>query len=197
MNFPHDLLNSEVGKGSCFTVRLPYSEASLFSQISTSSLLNAHQDLTEEFSPVQAVVTTPPPKQPLILLAEDNEANIETLASYLHNQGYRLILAKNGRAAIDIAITHHPDLILMDIQMPGIDGLEAIRQIRANPSLASITIIALTALAMPQDREKCLAAGADEYLPKPVKLKHLVTVIQQLLTQDKSIGETKNSKFNI
>ena len=91
------------------------------------------------------------------------------------------MVAKSGRDAISAAQRQNPDLILMDIQMPGMDGLEAMQQIRLNATLADIPIIALTALAMPGDRERCLAAGADEYLSKPVKLKQLATNIQQLL----------------
>ena len=92
-----------------------------------------------------------------------------------------MILAKDGIEAVELTKSYHPDLILMDIQMPEMDGLEAIKQIRLNPDLATIPIIALTALAMPGDQEKCLAAGANEYLSKPLKLKALVNTIQQLL----------------
>jgi CheY-like chemotaxis protein len=123
---------------------------------------------------------------PVILLAEDNEANIRTLSSYLEAKGYCVLLAKDGQEAIDLAKIHQPDLILMDIQMPGIDGLEATRQIRLDPDLADIPIIALTALAMAGDRERCLEAGANNYLTKPVKLKQLATIIQQLLTVRKA-----------
>ncbi|QIR37602.1 response regulator [Tolypothrix sp. PCC 7910] len=178
-------VSSELGKGSCFTVRLPYTKISPATATLTTSKINSHDQLTGENSSVSAVVNAPPSQHPLILLAEDNEANIETLAAYLNSLDYRLILANNGQAAIDLAIAHSPDLILMDIQMPGMDGLEAIRQIRIHDSLASIPIIALTALAMPQDREKCLEAGADEYLSKPVKLKQLNAIIQQLVNNSK------------
>ncbi|MEH2205727.1 MAG: PAS domain S-box protein [Nostoc sp.] len=118
---------------------------------------------------------------PLILLAEDNQPNIDTMSAYLESRGYHLILANNGQQAIDLVRVQRPDLIVMDIQMPGMDGLEAIRRIRNEPQFVHIPIIALTALAMPGDRETCLAAGANEYLTKPVKLKQLVTTIQQLL----------------
>ncbi|MEH2022892.1 PAS domain-containing protein [Nostoc sp.] len=118
---------------------------------------------------------------PLILLAEDNQANIDTISAYLESRGYDLILANNGQQAIDLVRVQRPDLIVMDIQMPGMDGLEAIRRIRNEQQFMHIPMIALTALAMPGDRETSLTAGANEYLTKPVKLKQLVTTIQQLL----------------
>jgi CheY-like chemotaxis protein len=118
---------------------------------------------------------------PLILLAEDNEANIATFSSYLEAKGYRILLATDGQQAIDFAKAEQPDLILMDIQMPVIDGLEAIKQIRLDPNLVNIPIIALTALAMEGDRDRCLAAGANDYLSKPIKLKQLNLLIQQVL----------------
>ena len=92
-----------------------------------------------------------------------------------------MLLSKNGREAITLAQSESPDLILMDIQMPEMDGLEAMQQIRHDPNLVDVPIIALTALAMNGDRERCLAAGANDYLSKPVKLKQLATVIQQHL----------------
>lgn len=122
-------------------------------------------------------------KPPLILLAEDNQANIDTMSGYLESRGYDLILANNGQQAIDLVKVQCPNLIVMDIQMPGMDGLQAMRCIRNDPKFVHIPIIALTALAMPGDREACLAAGANEYLTKPVKLKQLVATIQQLLTK--------------
>ncbi len=115
------------------------------------------------------------------MLAEDNAANIATFTSYLEANGYRVLLATDGQQAINLAKAEHPDLILMDIQMPVIDGIEAIKQIRLDPNLVNIPIIALTALAMAGDREKCLAAGANEYLTKPIRLKSLDQMIQTWL----------------
>jgi CheY-like chemotaxis protein len=117
----------------------------------------------------------------LILIAEDNESNINTIDDYLIAKGYRLLIARDGVEAIALTKAHHPDIILIDIQMPVMDGIEAIQQIRLDPNLADIPIIALTALAMTGDRDRCLAAGANEYLSKPVKLKELVTTIQKML----------------
>jgi PAS domain S-box-containing protein len=120
---------------------------------------------------------------PLILLAEDNEANVATLNSYLQARGLTVILARNGLEAVHMAKQHKPDLILMDIQMPEMDGLEAIQRIRTEPDLQEIPIIALTALAMPGDRERCLSVGATDYLTKPVSLKHLLHILTHHIPQ--------------
>ena len=142
-------------------------------------------------SVLSQLFTTPPEihppvveeQLPLILLAEDNEANIITLTDYLHSKGFRVVLARNGIEAVQQAQKYTPDLILMDIQMPEMDGLESTRQIRADRNLPRMPIIAVTALAMPGDREKCLAAGATEYMAKPIRLKKLVTLIEQYLNR--------------
>ena len=163
-------VESEVGVGSTFTIRLPFSPA----------VVNAPQPKTDS----ETDLTHPSPTQaapPLILLAEDNEANISTISSYLIAKGYRMLLARNGKEAISLTQSALPDLILMDIQMPGMDGLEAIETIRLNPELGNVPIIALTALAMRGDRDRCLAVGANDYLSKPIKLKQLATTIQHLL----------------
>jgi len=135
----------------------------------------------ETYTSLMVVREKSEPESPLILLAEDNQANIDTISDYLTCRGYQLVIAKNGQEAINIAKAEKPDLILMDIQMPGMDGMEATRQIRSESELARIPIIALTALAMTGDREKCLAAGANEYLTKPIKLKQLANTIKQFL----------------
>lgn len=121
--------------------------------------------------------------QPLILLAEDHEANINTFSSYLIAKGFHLILARNGVEAVARAKADKPDLILMDIQMPLMNGLEAIDKIRHDDDTAvsRIPIIAVTALAMPGDKEACLEAGANGYLSKPVGLGQLVESINMQL----------------
>jgi CheY-like chemotaxis protein len=121
-----------------------------------------------------------PSPHKVILLAEDNEATIELFKDYLSTHGYRVLVARNGAEAVVRARENHPMLILMDIQMPGMDGLEAIRHIRSDDDLVKhIPIIALTALAMTGDRERCLNAGANEYMSKPVSMKKLVQTIQE------------------
>ncbi len=165
-------LTSEVGVGSCFAINLPINISEPAIEHQTENLLGQSQIGQSQ---TERLIL------PLILLAEDNEANIATFSSYLEAKGYRLIFAKDGQQAIDLTKEHHPDLILMDIQMPVIDGLEAIKQIRLDPDLVDVPIIALTALAMAGDRDRCLAAGANDYLSKPVKLKQLNLLIQQVL----------------
>ncbi|MEB3190606.1 MAG: PAS domain-containing protein [Snowella sp.] len=168
-------LQSELGKGSCFSVDLPCADCELFlpnCPMAPSILAGeSHQQKTRAESS----------RSFLILLAEDNAANVLALSDYLTVKGYRLIVANNGEMAITLAQSEKPDLILMDIQMPGMDGLEAIKQIRLNANLAQIPIIALTALAMPGDRDRCLKAGANEYVSKPVRLKQLTNLIQEML----------------
>jgi PAS domain S-box-containing protein len=167
-------LTSELGVGSCFSISLPYAPNTA---LSPETIPSNQPDVT---SPLEAPNTVKS-QAPLILIAEDNESNVMTISSYLTAKGYRLLLAGNGEEAIAKAISAQPDLILMDIQMPVMDGLEATKQIRQIPSLVNVPIIALTALAMTGDRDRCIGAGANEYLSKPVKLKELTTIIQQLL----------------
>jgi PAS domain S-box-containing protein len=125
----------------------------------------------------------PPATRPRILLADDNPDNKMMFSRYLRAKGYDVVLAENGPQAIALATAAPPDLILMDIQMPEIDGLEATRQIRANPALARVPIVALTALAMPGDRERCLAAGMDDYLSKPIVLQTMLDMINAHITR--------------
>jgi PAS domain S-box-containing protein len=173
-------VESEVGKGSCFTINLP---------------CECKQDTETEFENLQPQSTSPVSQyggkigvpvqvdtQPgVILLAEDNMANILTIGEYVESYGYEVVVAHDGVEAITKAEQVNPGLILMDIQMPGMNGLEAISHLRADPRFAATPIIALTALAMPGDRERCIAAGANEYMSKPVSLKVLLKTINILL----------------
>ncbi|MGK7888041.1 MAG: PAS domain S-box protein [Leptolyngbyaceae cyanobacterium] len=171
-------VTSDTGAGSCFAITLPCEPLEV--ALAPAPLPSPASEA------VTAPATTSQAHKPLILLAEDNEANISTMSSYLKARGYQIVLAKNGEEAIALTQQHHPALILMDIQMPQMDGLEAIQQIRAIPDVAPIPIVALTALAMDADRDRCLAAGANDYISKPVKLKQLVATIQQWLQSSHS-----------
>ncbi|TAF04040.1 MAG: response regulator [Nostocales cyanobacterium] len=166
-------VESIVGKGSKFTVNLPF-------HISTS-LIQAQPNQPELVAVVSNSPTHIPAPQPVILLAEDNLANLDTFSEYLTARGYRMIMATNGQDAIALSNAQTPDLILMDIEMPDMDGLEAIQKLRTNPQLNQVPIVALTAPTMSENQEKCLDAGANEYIAKPVRMKQLVRTIQQLL----------------
>ena len=116
-----------------------------------------------------------------ILLADDNESNIIAIREYLHDRGYTVTIASDGYEVLTMVDNVHPDLILMDIQMPRFDGLVTIRRLRALPAYATLPIIALTALAMPGDEARCLEAGATAYMSKPVSMRALGQMIQQLI----------------
>ncbi len=120
---------------------------------------------------------------PLILLAEDNQFTAETMQDYLQFHGFRVNVASNGYEVIEQALAHKPNLIIMDIQMPGLNGFEATHRLRLEPSMADIPIIALTALAMAGDRERCLSAGANAYYSKPISLKQVMEIIRQFLSK--------------
>jgi len=122
---------------------------------------------------------------PLVLLAEDNEVNARSVVDFLQTKGMRPVLALDGDEAIRKAKQLLPRVILMDIQMPGRDGLEAIRALKSDRITSGIPILALTALVMPGDRERCLAAGADAYLAKPVVLRDLFQALCGFLKPDK------------
>ena len=126
------------------------------------------------------------PETPLILLVEDNEANIQTFSNYLEAKGFALAVARNGQQALDQLANMTPDCILMDMQMPGMNGFQTIEAIRQIPRMVKVPIVALTALAMAGDREKCLAAGANDYLAKPIQLKQIIASIQQVLIKTAS-----------
>jgi CheY-like chemotaxis protein/anti-sigma regulatory factor (Ser/Thr protein kinase) len=120
-----------------------------------------------------------------ILLAEDNEWNVETLQGYLEDKGFEVAVARDGEEAVERAKSFRPDLVLMDVQMPRLDGLAATRRLRDDPAFARTPVVALTALAMPSDEERCREAGADAYLSKPVELKKLIETIAALLARAK------------
>lgn len=103
-----------------------------------------------------------------ILIVEDNERNLRLVRDVLEHHGYATLAATSGEDGVAIACSRHPALILMDVQLPGIDGVEALGRLRAEASTADILVVALTAFAMREDRERLLAAGFDGYLEKPL-----------------------------
>ena len=168
-------VESEVGKGSRFTVSLPWRVARDEKRVASD----------EERVGKDGALDARHSASVAVLLAEDSETNLTAMSDYLSAKGCRVIVARNGSEAIRRAREDRPDVILMDIQMPGMDGLEAIRHIRAEPDprVAQVPIIALTAIAMSGDRQRCMEAGANEYLSKPVSLKELVEVIEAQLRE--------------
>ena len=116
-----------------------------------------------------------------ILLVEDNEMNRDMLSRRLARKGHEVVVGEDGQEGVDMATSEAPDLILMDMSLPVIDGWEATRRIKAAPQTASIPIIALTAHAMASDREKAPEAGCDDYDTKPVELDRLLGKIDALL----------------
>jgi CheY-like chemotaxis protein len=116
-----------------------------------------------------------------ILLVEDNEMNRDMLSRRLIRKGYEVIMALDGRQAVEMAAGENPDLILMDMSLPVIDGWEATRQVKAAPTTRAIPVIALTAHAMAGDREKAIQAGCDDYDTKPIDLPRLLDKIASLL----------------
>ncbi|MCB1865001.1 MAG: response regulator [Chromatiales bacterium] len=116
-----------------------------------------------------------------ILLVEDNEMNRDMLSRRLERKGHEVVMAVDGQQGIDLAQSIAPDVVLMDMSLPVVDGWEATRRLRADPATAGLRIIALTAHAMAEDREKALAAGCDDYDTKPIELKRLLEKIDKLI----------------
>ncbi len=115
-----------------------------------------------------------------ILIVEDNEMNRDMLSRRLRRKGYDICVAEDGESGVAMATSEKPDLILMDMSLPVLDGWEATRRIKANPELASIPIVGLSAHAMETDRGKALEAGCDDYDTKPVELERLLEIIHKL-----------------
>jgi two-component system cell cycle response regulator DivK len=116
-----------------------------------------------------------------ILIVEDNEKNMKLVRDVLQAKGYVTIEAVTGEDGVRLAIERKPDLILMDIQLPGISGIEALRQLRANPETATIPAVAVTASVMQQDRKHITEAGFDAYLAKPLDIKEFLHTVKRIL----------------
>jgi CheY-like chemotaxis protein len=157
-------VTSTPGVGSCFTVDLPLLPAARPAAL-----------------PAAAHVVSKPVRPLRILVAEDNIVNQTFLRALLTKSGHRVDIACDGAEAVEAARDNDYDLILMDVQMPGLDGLEATRLIRQDPRWTHLPIIAMTAHAMTGDKERCLEAGMNDYISKPVHPTHLLTTVQEYL----------------
>jgi two-component system cell cycle response regulator DivK len=118
---------------------------------------------------------------PKVLLVEDNEMNRDMLSRRLVRRGYEVVFAVDGQQGVDLAKSARPDIILMDMSLPVIDGWEATRRVKADDATKSVPVIGLTAHAMRGDREKAMAAGCDDYDTKPVELDRLIGKMERLL----------------
>jgi len=176
-------VQSTPGEGSTFILTLPWRQhTDAPDQTGTAAPDTAAPDTAapDTVTPRAAPETRSAVNDTLVLLAEDDEFNAEMLAEYLTFQGYRVEVAHNGRDAVRKAQELLPDLILMDIRMPVLDGLQATQQIRANtnPTLARVPIIAVTAQAMEGDAERCIAAGANAHIAKPYRFAEILAMIE-------------------
>ena len=120
-----------------------------------------------------------------ILIVEDNPQNMRLIEMVLRAKGYTLLKATDGEEALDVAMRERPDLILMDIQLPKMNGLEVTRKLRETPAFSHIPIIALTAYAMKEDKERFINGGCDAYLPKPIDIRELPGMIAEMLHNTK------------
>jgi len=169
-------VDSTPGRGSRFTVSLSW-QSSGASELE-AAMSRAQLPQTTGLHTSQLVHQ---PSRTRILLAEDDQINAEIFVQFIESLDYQVILARDGREAVKFNRIERPALILMDIQMPGMNGLEAIQEIRSDKKFDNIPIIALTALAMAGDQERCMEAGANDYMTKPVPLRQLKKVIRSYL----------------
>lgn len=122
-------------------------------------------------------------QQPLVLVVDDNEDNLLLLAFLLEQLGCTIVIAADGRTALDLAKRYQPTLILLDMMLPDIDGIEVLSHLRQNPFTAMTPVIAVTAMARAEDRERILAAGCNEYITKPYMIDELETLLRDYLTK--------------
>jgi two-component system, cell cycle response regulator DivK len=125
----------------------------------------------------------------LILIVEDNDKNLKLVRDLLQFKGYRTLEAGTAEEGLGLAAAHRPDLVLMDVQLPGMDGIEALGRLKADPSTAAIPVVALTAFAMKDDRERFQCAGFDGYLTKPIDIRELPNQVRQYCERDRPRSE--------
>src|SRR5271168_2117565 len=126
---------------------------------------------------------------PRILLVEDNEMNRDMLSRRLERKGFEVVLAVDGQSGVEMAQTHAPDLVLMDMSLPLLDGWEATRRLKADSATRHVPVIALTAHAMSSDRDKAIEAGCDDYDTKPIELPRLLGKMEELLKKRAAASE--------
>jgi two-component system cell cycle response regulator DivK len=120
----------------------------------------------------------------VILVVEDNERNLKLLRDVLEYEGYDVRVARTGEDAVTVAIKEPPDLVLMDLQLPGIDGMEALRRLRESPRTVDVPVVAVTAQAMKQDRERALQAGFNGYLEKPISVRAFPDQVRRFISDE-------------
>jgi CheY-like chemotaxis protein len=167
-------VESQVGQGSRFTIKLPWEPA-------LAGDTNSRLRSTGKFRAIK-----PDEVRPTVLLIEDTQEVVMMLVDYLEMAGFNMVTAQDGVDGLTQAKISHPDLILMDIQMPRMDGFETTKKLRSDPEFRHTPIIALTALAMPNDRQRCIDAGMNEYLSKPINLKALSKTMKAFLYTEES-----------
>lgn len=176
-------VTSDVGKGSCFTITLPWEDVVTQQKSQNNRAVpqlqaQASADLTIPTEPSQSPEAG---SKGRVLVVDDNDVVVIQLSKYFTSLGYEVITAFDGATAIERAIEHSPHLIFMDIQMPGIDGVSATRFLRRQQMTAQTPIIALTALVMPGDRERCLNAGMTDYYNKPISFAKLRAIVERFI----------------
>lgn len=127
---------------------------------------------------------------PRLLIVDDNVGNLSMYADFFRNIGYRVDTASDGRSGLDAMAKEKPRVALVDVQMPGMDGLQFVGHVRSMPEVAGIPVIALTALGMPGDEQRCLAAGFDRYLCKPVSLRKLAESVAECVENGRACAST-------
>jgi two-component system CheB/CheR fusion protein len=183
-------VKSQPNKGSEFIVSLPWHpQNTIPSQEEETDTAQAFPASAPALDAADGS-STPQDAQIRLLLIDDDLDNATIIQHYFENRSFRLIYAKDGQSGLDTLQTWQPDLILMDIQMPGLDGLQVIRRIRRmeEPAKASLPIIALTGLAMPGDRKRIIDAGADHYVSKPFSLSKLAQLIREMVAKHAEDG---------
>ena len=117
----------------------------------------------------------------VVLIVEDNDRNLELVRDILQAKGYGTLEAGTAEGGLEIARAHSPDLVLMDIQLPGSSGIEGLRALRADPTTAGIPVVAITASVMPVDREQIIRAGFDGFIEKPITVRSFLQVVEDVL----------------